>query len=412
MEKLSFVIVGHVDHGKSTLIGRLLYDTNSLTEDKLRELKQASAQNGKDIEFAFLVDHLKEEREQGITIDTTQTVFKTSNREYTIIDAPGHAEFVRNMITGASQAEVGVLIIDASEGVRSQTKRHAYILQLIGIKKVIVAINKMDFVEYKEEYYAKVKKDVEDIMEQLSLHVEQCIPVSAKTGDNVCKYSENMKWYSGKSFLDVLEECEVQNDVMMSEEKSLFVVQDVYQRSHKKIVVGKLEDGILKTGSTVKVFPCKQEVTINTIEKFGEESISARAGECFGLTIEQSLSLERGNVIASEELIEVSDRLQGKVFWFDNNSIKEGEKIIFRCVTQECEAVVEKIIKLYSTETYEEKDVDIKELNYLEVGDIVCKLKEQKVVSEILKIKALGRFVLVRDNKICAGGTITVAKVK
>ena len=180
MENMNIVFVGHVDHGKSTLIGRLLYDTNSLPPDKVEEVKKTCEALGKDMEFGFILDHLQEEREQGITIDTCQIFFKTPKRNYVIIDAPGHVEFIKNMITGASQAEAAILIIDANEGVKEQTKRHAYILGMLGLKQIIVLINKMDLADYKEERFNEVKQDIALFFEKLNLKPSYTIPVAAK----------------------------------------------------------------------------------------------------------------------------------------------------------------------------------------------------------------------------------------
>jgi small GTP-binding protein len=199
-ESLKFVIVGHVDHGKSTLIGRLLFDTNSLQEGKMEEIRRISKDLGKKMEFSFLLDHLREEREQGITIDTAQTFFRTDKKEYTIIDAPGHVEFLRNMITGSSQAEAAILIVDVVEGIMEQTKRHANILSLLGVEKVIVAFNKMDSVSYKKEVFEKIKTELEDFLGKIKIKPEFCIPISAYDGDNVAVKSKNMDWYKAQQF--------------------------------------------------------------------------------------------------------------------------------------------------------------------------------------------------------------------
>ncbi|GAI20377.1 unnamed protein product, partial [marine sediment metagenome] len=197
MDVLSFVIVGHVDHGKSTLIGRLLYDTDSLPSDKIEEIKKVSAGQGKRTEFAYLLDHLEEERKQGITIDTTQVFFKTGKRHYVIIDAPGHVEFVKNMITGASQAEAAVLIVDVTEGVKEQTRRHSYMLSLLGLHQAVVVLNKMDLVDFSEERFNTIKKDVQKWLKSINIEPILDIPISAIKGDNIAKKSENMNWYTG-----------------------------------------------------------------------------------------------------------------------------------------------------------------------------------------------------------------------
>ncbi|MFH1385226.1 MAG: GTP-binding protein, partial [Candidatus Omnitrophota bacterium] len=201
METLKFVIVGHVDHGKSTLIGRLLYDTNALSPEKIEEIRKTSADLGRETEFAYLLDHLEEERQQGITIDTTQVFFSTDKRRYVIIDAPGHVEFVKNMITGASQAEAAFLIVDVQQGVQEQTKRHAYILSLLGIKQVIVIINKLDLVDNDQKVFDAIQKQVRGFLNTLNIEALHYVPISAINGDNVAKRSDDIGWYDGPTVL-------------------------------------------------------------------------------------------------------------------------------------------------------------------------------------------------------------------
>ncbi len=248
---LKFVIVGHVDHGKSTLIGRLLYDTHSLAVDKIEEIEKASRDLGKETEFAYLLDHLEEERQQGITIDTTQAFFKTEKRQYVIIDAPGHVEFVKNMITGASQAEAAVLIIDAGEGVREQTRRHAYLLSMLGLNQVIVVLNKMDLVKFGEESFNEVKNKIDEFLNSINMRPVSYIPICAIKGDNIARKSPKMNWYSGLTFLETLDVLENRES---SENKPLiFPVQDVYEIGDKRIVVGRIEAGVLEKGCRIKI---------------------------------------------------------------------------------------------------------------------------------------------------------------
>jgi sulfate adenylyltransferase subunit 1 len=225
MDVLSFVIVGHVDHGKSTLIGRLLYDTDSLAPDKIEEVRKASSEQGKQTEFAYLLDHLEEERKQGITIDTTQVFFKTDKRRYVIIDAPGHVEFVKNMITGASQAEAAVLIVDVKEGVKEQTRRHSYMLSLLGLDQVIVVLNKMDLVDFSKDVFDSVKKDVEEWLKSIKISSSVYIPISASKGENIASRSEKMPWYSGATFLESLDT--MQNKQPPEDKSLLLPIQDV-----------------------------------------------------------------------------------------------------------------------------------------------------------------------------------------
>src|SRR3990170_6240062 len=261
---LSIVIVGHVDHGKSTLIGRLLYDTGSLPEDKIEEIKIASQQAGRELEFSFAMDHLEEERQRGITIDIAQTFFNSSKRQYVIIDAPGHKEFLKNMITGSSQAEAALLLIDAVEGVREQTKRHCFILEMFGIKQIVVLINKMDMVNYSRERFNTLSTEITELLSQLITRpishpatapvpqfpnspisqspnlLSYIIPISARYGSNVATRDDRLKWFDGPTVLEALDRFETPE----IEGKPLrFPVQDVYPINGKKVIVGRIEAG-------------------------------------------------------------------------------------------------------------------------------------------------------------------------
>jgi sulfate adenylyltransferase subunit 1 (EFTu-like GTPase family) len=204
-ESLAFVMVGHVDHGKSTLIGRLLCDTDSLPDGKLEEIEAAAAAEGREMEIGFVMDHLHEERERGITIDTAQTFFSSPARDYVIIDAPGHKEFIKNMITGASQAEAAVLLCCVDEGVQEQTRRHAYVVRLLGLEQVVVAYNKMDRVGYEQQRFEQVKADMDVFLGRLGITPSVEVPVSARIGDNVADRSDNMPWHEGPTILEALD---------------------------------------------------------------------------------------------------------------------------------------------------------------------------------------------------------------
>jgi len=231
MDTLKFVIVGHVDHGKSTLIGRLLYDTGSISPDKIEEIKKTSSDLGRETEFAYLLDHLEEERQQGITIDTTQVFFKSDKREYVIIDAPGHVEFVKNMITGASQAEGALLIVDAEEGIKEQTRRHAYILSMLGLKNAVVVFNKMDLVGFDKQKFDMLKKNAQEMMKSINIEVSSCIPVSAKRGDNIVNISKDMAWYQGPTVLEALDRLEKR---VVKHDRSWYCRCRMYIRSIQK----------------------------------------------------------------------------------------------------------------------------------------------------------------------------------
>ena len=267
-ENLKFVIVGHVDHGKSTLIGRLFYDTGSIPADKVAEIEQISKELGREIEFAFMMDHLQEERDQGITIDTAQAFFHTDKRDYVIIDAPGHVEFTKNMITGASQAEAALLIVDAEEGVREQTRRHAYLLSMLGLKQVAVVINKMDMdsVKYSKQRFEQVVAELLEFCEPLGIKPTHTVPISAKDGDNVAKKSTQMDWYTGLTVLEVLDTFTVPSKP--AEKPMRFPVQDVYKVDNKRMFAGRVESGTITNGQEVVFLPSASRSKIKSIEKF------------------------------------------------------------------------------------------------------------------------------------------------
>ncbi len=406
MDALSFVIVGHVDHGKSTLIGRLLYDTDSLAPDKIEEVKKASAIQGKQTEFAYLLDHLEEERKQGITIDTTQVFFKSAKRRYVIIDAPGHVEFVKNMITGASQAEAAVLIVDVVEGVKEQTRRHSYMLSLLGLDQVIVVLNKMDLVDFSEDHFKKIKQQVHEWLTTIGIEAPICVPISAIQGDNIANKSQNMKWYTGPTFLESLDTLE--NKQPPENKPMLFPVQDVYKVSDKRINAGRLESGIIKKGNEIKILPGGGMTKINSIEKFLEKTDKAVAGECIGLTTTDSVFLDRGNVLClpgSEPML--TDRINANIFWMARQDFRKDQKLTIRCATQESSCKIESINKRINSSTLEVIAEDTDTIGNLDVAEVVVKTKKPFAITSFNDVQELGRFVLVQDENICAGGIIT-----
>jgi sulfate adenylyltransferase large subunit len=407
MDVLSFVIVGHVDHGKSTLIGRLLYDTDSLPPDKIAEVEKASAGRGRETEFAYLLDHLEEEREQGITIDTTQVFFKTKKRRYVIIDAPGHVEFVKNMITGASQAEAAVLIIDVAEGVKEQTKRHSYMLSLLGLHQVVVVLNKMDMVDFSQERFDAVKQDVQQWLKSINIEPDIYIPISAIKGDNIAGKSDNMAWYTGPTFLESLDS--LKNAQPAQDKALIFPVQDVYKVDGSRITAGRIEAGVLKNKQPIKILPGGQTTTIKSIEKFPTQAEAAVAGESIGIITEDPSFLNRGDVVCAPGAEPViTDTFDATVFWMSKRPFNKAGKITTRCATQETMAKVERIAKRIDSSTLDVLEEDAETLENLEVGQVTIKTKNPVVIESFNDVKELGRFVFVEGENICAGGIITL----
>ncbi len=407
MDVLSFVIVGHVDHGKSTLIGRLLYDTDSLPPDKIEEIKKASAGQGKRTEFAYLLDHLEEERKQGITIDTTQVFFKTNKRCYVIIDAPGHVEFVKNMITGASQAEAAVLIIDVTEGVKEQTRRHSYMLSLLGLHQVVVVLNKMDLADFSQDRFETVKKDALGWLKSINIEPTLFIPISAIEGDNITGKSEKMNWYAGPSFLQSLDTLESRQPP--EGKPLLFPIQDIYKIGDKRINVGRVESGIIAKDNKIKILPSGQVTNVNSIEKFLEDTDKAIASECIGFTTADSVFLDRGNVVClpgTEPTL--TDRIPANIFWMSKQDFTADGKLTIRCATQETSCRIESINKRIDSSTLEIIAENAKVIKNLEVAEVIIKTKKPVAIKDFNDVQELGRFVLVQDENICAGGIITM----
>jgi sulfate adenylyltransferase large subunit len=408
MSTLSLVIVGHVDHGKSTLIGRLLCDTGSLPRDKIEQVQKISADRSKHTMFAHLLDHLEEERKQGITIDTTQVFFKTPKRHYVIIDAPGHVEFVKNMITGASQAEAAVLIIDVAEGVKEQTKRHSYILSLLGLNQVIVVLNKMDLADFSKKRFDIVKKDVRDFLKSINIEPSLYIPISAIKGDNIARKSENMKCYRGPTFLESLDT--LQNRQSPEDEPLLLPIQDVYEIGDKRINVGRVESGVMGKGDEIKVLPAGQVTKIHSIEKFHEETDKVIAGESIGFTTVDSVFLDRGNIVClpgTEPTL--TNTIAANIFCMTRRGFSTDQELILRCATQQTSCKIESIDKRINSSTLEVVAENAKVIENLEVAQVIIKTSKSIAVKNFNDVQELGRFVLVSDENTCAGGIITMA---
>ncbi|KXB07850.1 hypothetical protein AKJ58_01635, partial [candidate division MSBL1 archaeon SCGC-AAA385D11] len=386
-ETLRFVIVGHVDHGKSTLIGRLFYDTDSLPGEKYDEIKEACEAMGKDFEFGYVMDHLKEERTQGITIDTAQTFFDTDRRRYNIIDAPGHVEFVKNMITGASQAEAAILIDDVAEGVQEQTRRHAYILSMLGLDQVIVVLNKMDLVNYDQGKFGEVKEKLLDFLDSIDVKPSHVIPISAKEGDFVANRTKELSWYNGPTVLEALDTFEKKRPPI---EKPLRLpVQDVYKFDGKRAAVGKVESGILKEGDPIVVLPKGGETTVGSLEEFGKNPKKAIAGKSIGVATADKIFIDRGDVIVSpKKLPTVKDEFEGHIFWLGEEPFEEGERITFKCATQEVMSDI-KINEVLDSSTLEIVSENGGKIENRQIANVTIKTSKPVVVENFNDVQGL-----------------------
>ncbi len=408
MHLFRLVIVGHVDHGKSTLIGRLLYDTGSLAYDRIEEARRASHSCGRQTEFAYLLDHLEEERRQGITIDTTQVFFQTSHRQYAIIDAPGHVEFVKNMVTGASQADGAILIVDAAEGIKEQTRRHAYLLSLLGLRQIIVAINKMDLVGFDEERFEGVRSELKLFFSSLGIEPLYYIPICATKGANVARRSLETAWYGGVTLLEGL-------DLLKSRESAeqkrlIFPIQDVYSIEELRIAVGRVESGTIAGGDEVNVLPVNRLIHIASVKRFMEGYQKAAAEDCIGITTEEEMFLSRGDIICAPDYSPfLTDRFYAIVFWMSKNDLRREQRITLRCATQQTSCHIETIHKRIDSSDCSVLQQNADFLKNLEIGEVTVCTRRPVVVTSFSDTQELGRFVLVGDDDICAGGIIKSA---
>ncbi len=403
-EVLKFVLVGHVDHGKSTLIGRLFYDTDSLPEGRYEEIKTACEAMGKDFEFGYVMDHLKEERTQGVTIDTAQTFFDTEKRQYNIIDAPGHVEFVKNMITGASQAEAAVLIVDVNEGVKEQTRRHAYILSMLGLDQVIVVLNKMDLEDYDQERYEEVREDLSEFLTEIDIDPSYMIPISAKEGDFVAERTENLSWYEGPTVLEALDTFE--KTAPPIEKPFRFPIQDVYRFNGTRAAVGRVESGKISEGEEIMILPEEKTTEVDEIVEFDVDPETAIAGKSTGISTTDKVFLDRGDImIKPGDEPKITDTVEGHVFWMSEEPYEEGERVTFKCGTQEVKAELE-MEKVFDSSTLERLTDNPEKLENRQVANVKIQTSKPVVIENFNKIQALGRFVLERTDT-CAGGIIT-----
>ena len=405
LNNVKIVIVGHVDHGKSTLIGRLMYDTDCLPKAKFEEIKKSSESIGKDTEFAFVMDHLEEERKRGITIDTAQIFFKTQNRRFVIIDTPGHKEFLKNMITGSSMAEAAFLIIDADEGIMDQTKRHCYLLHMLGFKNIIVVVNKMDLVKFSENVFIELKKQIIEYLKDLDINVEYIVPISAKLGENIVKRSSNMEWYKEEPFLEILDKFEIKRHVG----KNLcFVIQDIYDFVRdESIIVGKVESGVLNTNSEVTVLPENFKSVVSKIEKYNQPNItSSEAGDCIGIKLTNGKDLKRGQVLVNESFAKVSKEIHGNIFWMSKYEGKLNDNFTFKCSTQSVNGKIAKILKKFDPASLEVVDVNTDFIKDAEIAEVIIETDSDVVTNPYIKVPSLGRFVLEKNENVVAGGII------
>ena len=409
MEVLKIATAGSVDDGKSTLIGRLLYDTQSLTTDKLEAIERSSKQKGYDyLDFSLATDGLVAEREQGITIDVAHIYFSTAKKSYIIADTPGHVEYTRNMVTGASTSQVSIILIDARKGVIEQTYRHFFINNLLRVKDVIVAINKMDLVDYSEEVFNKIKADFQALNAKSSYKEQNVsyIPLSALTGDNVVDSLGKMPWYTGQTILQHLEALESKD--IYDNGKTRFPVQTVIRPKTEEYhdfrgYAGKLNGNNIKVGDAVTVLPSLTESVVTKIHFFDKQYDEAVAGSSITIELENDINVTRGDMIVkSNELPKIEKEITTTVCWMDSKKLVAGTKYLVQHNTNRVLAKVDSINNVIATDY--SGTTPASQLAINEIGEVTIKLSKALYFDTYEENKSNGAFILIDPNTNTTAG--------
>jgi bifunctional enzyme CysN/CysC len=389
-EQMSIVIAGHVDHGKSTVMGRLLADTGSLPVGKLDQVRALCERNSKPFEYAFLLDALKDEMSQGITIDAARVFFKTAQRDYLILDAPGHIEFLKNMITGASRAEAALLVIDAEEGVRENSRRHGYMLSLLGVRQLAVVVNKMDLVEYSESAFNAIVENYTAFLKEIGVEARFIIPASGRFGDNIAQAGERMAWYTGPTVLEALDRFEKEPPAL--DQPLRLPVQDVYKFTKagdkRRLVVGTVDSGTVSIGDELVFFPSGKRSRVASIEAFNRPpQTQAGAGEATALTLDEQIYVTRGELAcrATEPAPKVATRARVSLFWMGREPLQVGREYLLKMGGARTPVWIEKILRV----------IDASDLSVSTEADRV----ERHAVAEcIVRTRRAMAFDLAEDN--------------
>ena len=409
---LNIVTVGHVDHGKSTVIGRLLADADALPQGKLEAIRENCRRNSKPFEYAFLLDALKNEQAQGITIDTARCFFKSKQRDYIIIDAPGHIEFLKNMVTGASRAEAALMVIDAARGVEENTRRHGYFLSMLGIRQVAVLVNKMDLVNYDRAVFQSIQAEFLDFLQKIGIQPAAFIPVSGMQGDNIVTLSPNTPWYQG---LTMLEQMDAFTPLAAPEKLAFRLpVQGVYKFTEggdeRRIIAGTVESGQLRAGDEIVFYPSGKKTRVKSLEEFSAPVPEHFGpGKAAGFTMTEEIFVRRGEMacLQREAAPHVGVRLRANIFWLGRENLAAGRKYFLKCGTARTEMQLEQITRVVNASNLDCRQRDHCEKN--EVAECILHLDKPLAFDLAGENDSTSRFVIVDGYEIAGGGIITEA---
>ena len=412
MELLRFTTAGSVDDGKSTLIGRLLYDSKSIFEDQMEAIKLASERRGEErVNLALLTDGLRAEREQGITIDVAYRYFATPKRKFIIADTPGHIQYTRNMVTGASTANLTVILLDARKGVIEQTRRHTFIASLLRIPHLVVCINKMDLVEYSEEVYNNIQKDFQELNEKLDISDVHFIPISALHGDNIVNDSKNMDWYQGPTLLHLLETIPIDHDENLTDAR--FPVQYIIRPQNDKYhdfrgYAGRVAGGVFKKGDEVIVLPKGIQSRIKSVYLFDEEIEKAVPPMSVNLLLEDDIDISRGDMIVKKNNMPiVSNEFDVMICWMNEKPLQLNGKYFIRHTTKESRCIVKNIHYKIDINTLQNK-VDDTEIAMNDIGRISIKTMQPFYFDNYKTNRSTGSIILIDEgtNETVGAGMI------
>lgn len=402
MQLLRFTTAGSVDDGKSTLIGRLLYDSKSIFEDQLEAVEEASRSRGnEEVNLALLTDGLRAEREQGITIDVAYRYFATPKRKFIIADTPGHIQYTRNMVTGASTADLAVILVDARHGIMEQTVRHSYIASLLAIKEVVVCVNKMDLVDFSQEVFDKIVADYKEMSSSIELGNVTFIPISAKLGDNVVNKSENMPWYTGKALLDFLETVQLPVE---AEDSMRLPVQYVVRPISDKFpdfrgYAGRLAEGSIKKGDKIKVYPSEMTSSVTGVYLGEKELETAVSPESVNITLSDDIDISRGDVIVAIDGKQphIEQEVLLNVCWFRNSPMQQGKKYVIRHATQQTPGIIKEIEYKIDINT-REKEYGVDKLIMNDIARVRIKTADPLIFDYYKDNRTMGSLIFIEEG--------------
>lgn len=401
MQLLRFTTAGSVDDGKSTLIGRLLYDSKAIFEDQLESIERASKGKGEEeVNLALLTDGLRAEREQGITIDVAYRYFATPKRKFIIADTPGHIQYTRNMVTGASTANAAIILIDARNGVIEQTLRHSYIASLLRIPHIIVCVNKMDLVDYKKDIFDKIKSDYNSVSSKLNIKDKHFIPISAKHGDNVVDPSTKMNWYNGPTLMHLLENIDIAKDDDLNDPR--FPIQHIIRPQSDKYhdyrgYAGRIAGGVFKPGDKVIALPSGLKSTIKSIDFFGKSLDIAFPPQSVTLTLEDDIDISRGNMIVKEDNQPmVSQDITLMICWLNEKPMINGGKYAIKHTTSDARCIIKSVNYKINIHTLEENKKD-KFVNLNDIAQITIKTTKPLLHDAYSKNRITGSIILIDE---------------